>query len=150
MKLLNIFLIVIMPFFLIITGCQLEEPSTKITKTDLKGESISRYVAIGNSLTAGVQSGGLVEEFQMYSFPNQIAGQLGITNFAQPTVSWPGIPAVLQINLITESVASVPGGDGLPNNTTYPAPYNNLGIPTAMAWDILNATTSNDGYRWVF
>jgi len=150
MKILKVVLLTLLPLLVFLAGCQLEEPSLTKTQTDLKGKTINSYVALGNSLTAGVQSGSLVEDYQAFSFPAQIAGQLGISNFAQPTVSYPGIPNVLELNPITSSVEEAPGGPGVPNNTTYAAPYNNLGIPTATAWDVLHATTSTDNYRYKF
>jgi len=150
MKILKVVLLTLLPILVLLAGCQLEAPSQTQTQTDLKGKTINSYVALGNSLTAGVQSGGLVEDFQAFSFPAQIAGQLGISNFAQPTVSYPGMPNVLELNPITSSVAEAPGGPGVANNTTYAAPYNNLGIPTATVWDMVHATTSTDNYRYKF
>lgn len=150
MRILKIFVVAFLPLLIFLAACQLEEPSAVKTQTDLKGKTISRYVAMGNSLTAGVQSGSLVEDFQQFSFPNLIAQQLGITDFGQPTVSYPGIPNVLELNPATLTIAAAPGAQGTPTNLTYPAPYANLGIPTAMTWDILHATTVNDNYRYKF
>jgi len=45
------------------------------------------YVALGNSLTAGYEDGGLYQEGQINSYPNIIAGQLHVFNnsgFVQP------------------------------------------------------------------
>lgn len=150
MRILKIFVVAFLPLLIFLAGCQLEEPSALKTQTDLKGKTVTSYVAMGNSLTAGVQSGSMVEDFQQYSFPNLIAKQLGITDFAQPTVSYPGIPNVLELNPATLSIAEAPGAQGTPTNLNYAAPYNNLGIPTAMTWDILHTTTTNDNYRYKF
>ncbi len=44
------------------------------------------YVALGDSLTAGMQSMGLAAISQAYSFPKQIADFLGATPFTQPAI----------------------------------------------------------------
>ena len=95
-------------------------------KTDL-----TKYVAIGDSLTAGYQSGGLVADYQAFSFPNIIAKQLGISDFEQPLISSPGIPPLMQLvnlNPITFTTASTYGS---PLNLSLPRAYDNLGIPGA-------------------
>ncbi len=150
MKFFKLFLIVFLPLFFALTGCKLEEPSATSTQSDLGTHTVASYVALGNSLTAGVQSGSLVEDHQVFSFPNLIAGQLGVETFAQPTVSWPGISPILQLNPATSSVSAFPGAAGTPTNLAYGAPYNNLGIPTATTWDVLNATNSTNNYRYIF
>ena len=54
----------------------------------------SRYVAIGDSLTAGFASGGLVQTVQVNSYPALIHRQAtgSDTGFEQPLVTPPGIP----------------------------------------------------------
>lgn len=42
------------------------------------------YVALGDSLTHGMRSGGLAWVSRHYSYPKQIAGVLGMTPFARP------------------------------------------------------------------
>jgi hypothetical protein len=50
-----------------------------------------KLVAIGDSITMGIQDGGLVKDNQYNSFPFLIAKQMGITgDFQQPLVSSPG------------------------------------------------------------
>lgn len=50
--------------------------------------NISRYVAVGDSYTAGLSAGGLTRTSQEYSFPNLLAQQLGTASggaaFTQP------------------------------------------------------------------
>ncbi|WP_420151844.1 SGNH/GDSL hydrolase family protein [Spirosoma sp.] len=59
--------------------------------TPSKGSAdFSRYVAIGNSLTAGYADGGLYRESQLNSYPNILAGQfktVGGGDFIQPLFS---------------------------------------------------------------
>ncbi len=49
-------------------------------------------MAVGTSFTAGFQSGGLVEDFQLKSFPYIIAQQIGKADqFEMPLIAAPGI-----------------------------------------------------------
>jgi len=107
-------------------------------------------VAVGNSLTAGFQSGGMHENFQQCSFPNLIAQQMGITyGFEQPIVSAPGIGSIPgrtpfyldgQGNIVSDNLVVNPVT--LLENLNLPRPYDNLGIPGAFMHDMLYATSS--------
>lgn len=89
MKILKYISIALLTMFF---GCSLDEPSKTSTTLDLGDADFTRYVAIGNSLTAGYQSGALTEERQLKSFPMQIATQAGVgATFAQPLLGYPGI-----------------------------------------------------------
>lgn len=55
----------------VIGGCTDSAPSGPAPS--LGNVTVKKYVAIGNSLTAGYQSNALYESAQIYSFPNQIA-----------------------------------------------------------------------------
>jgi lysophospholipase L1-like esterase len=60
-----------------------------------------------------------------------------------PLISDPGIGGQLQIHTLTPNLVLVQQpSSGLPINLNYPAPYNNLGIPGAVLYDVLNATSS--------
>ncbi len=101
-------------------------------KTDL-----TKYVAIGDSLSAGYQSGGLVADYQEYSFPNLIAKQLGISDFQQPLISSPGIPPLLQLTSLSPITFTRATTYGAPINLNLPRPYDNLGIPGATLYTCL-------------
>ncbi len=102
----------------------------------------STYVAIGDSLTAGFASGGLAVEYQEGSYPALIAQQLGLEDFQQPLVSMPGIPPVLVLQHLVPSPVIVPSSDtpGMPMNAELPRPYNNIAVPGANLYDLLNTT----------
>jgi len=104
----------------------------------------TRYVALGDSLTAGFTSGGLVDCYQMQSYPAVLAAQAGAANFQMPLISPPGIPAILELVSLEGGVPTlVPAGnpaDAFPYNATYPAPYNNLGVPGATLYNLLFTT----------
>lgn len=110
---------------------------------NLGAVNFTNFVTIGNSLTAGYQSGALYQSAQMYAFGNQIAQQVG-TSYAQATISDPGLGSsgrieVKSLNPFTLGYNTTPGS---PNNTTYPKPYNNLGIPGIVLADVLNSTSA--------
>jgi hypothetical protein len=119
----------------------------------------SNYVAMGDSLTAGWQSGCLVDRHQLKSYPAILAGQFGTTvaqvgdesqaHFQQPLVSEPGLPhpcstvtfdpATGEIG-IDQHLGDAPGA---PENLLLPRPYNNLGIPAAHSYDMLDVVHSS-------
>ncbi|RNI32431.1 G-D-S-L family lipolytic protein [Rufibacter immobilis] len=70
------------------TGC---EPEFENDITVSRGElNLSKYVAVGNSLTAGFQDNGLYLEGQVYSYPNILANQFSFAGggaFVQPYFS---------------------------------------------------------------
>lgn len=108
----------------------------------------TRFVTIGNSLTAGYQSSALYESAQEYSFGNLIAKQVG-ANFEQPLVSDPGLSLTggrLEVASVSPFATVANTNSGSPLNTNYPAPYNNLGIPSAYVYDVLHATSATTCY----
>lgn len=110
------------------------------------GIDLSRYVAIGNSLTAGFMNGALGLEGQSCSYPRLLAGQAGVGgSFTQPLVASPGLSEpgsnegrieLLSLTPITIERA-VPAGGAL--NANQPGPYGNLGVPGALAAEALVA-----------
>jgi lysophospholipase L1-like esterase len=103
----------------------------------------SRYVALGDSLTAGVSSNGSVQTIQVNSYPALIAKQAGVTGFQQPLVTEPGLPPLLYLaalNVTPFGVSpsiQVKSGLGSPTNATLPTPYNNLGVDGFDLKDVL-------------
>ncbi len=129
---------------LLLSSCvdksNLTEPTINTGSVDF-----SRFVTIGNSLTAGYQSGALYESAQLYSYGALIARQVG-TNFEIPLVSDPGTGNRMEISSLNLSTGSVTisynTSTGTLKNPNYPKAFNNLGIPGATLYDILNATSS--------
>ena len=109
--------------------------------------NFARYVAIGDSLTAGFMSGGLGRTAQLNSYPFLIYRQAtGLsTGFEQPLVSDPGIPAVLELKSLSPLTIGPKAGSGQPQNLTLPRPYNNLAVPGADVHDVVATVTDNGG-----
>jgi len=104
----------------------------------------TRYVALGDSLTAGFANNGLADCYQLHSFPAVLATHAGAPSFEMPLISPPGIPPVVRLASLAGGVPElVPDGnpaDAFPYNATYPAPYNNLGVPGANLYNLLFTT----------
>ena len=102
----------------------------------------SRYVALGDAMTAGFASASLMDFYQQRSFPALLAAQAGAGTFEMPLVSQDGLPPILELANLVPSPEIVPVGllPGLPVNAEYPLPYNNLGIPGATLFDMIFQT----------
>ena len=101
----------------------------------------TRYVALGDSYTAGIVNSSLVLSHQQWSIPAQIARQAGTPDFQQPLVSQPGIPPELRLVSISPLVIAPKATEnGAPINLGLRRPYNNLGIPGARVGDLLTLT----------
>ncbi|HEX7185496.1 MAG TPA: SGNH/GDSL hydrolase family protein [Thermoanaerobaculia bacterium] len=122
-------------------------PAAAFAQADTGSADFSRYVAIGDSLTAGFMSGGLVETAQRNSYPaliyRQATGQT--SGFEQPLVTAPGIPALLQLTSLSPLVIAPGGGRGNPANLNLQRPYNNLAVPGARVHNTVTTVTDNGG-----
>lgn len=110
------------------------------------GQSL-KYVAIGNSLTAGYQSGALYGEAQQYAWTVQLAKQLGMTDFQYPQFENAGISIDGRLyfagfdatgNPILQRGSSIPLG--IASNASLNRPFNNLGVPGAFSFDVFDST----------
>lgn len=111
-----------------------------------------RYVALGNSLTAGYMNGSLYASGQQYAWTAQLAGQLK-TSFVGPTMSENG-PApdgrlffrgftATGDPIIERSKPDTPADAAkyIPTNAvSYQRPYHNLGVPGALSFDLLDTS----------
>ncbi|HHL71208.1 MAG TPA: hypothetical protein ENJ29_01750 [Bacteroidetes bacterium] len=130
-------------------GCELEDPSQPSLNIQQNQLILSKMVAIGNSLTAGFQSAGMVEDFQLNSFPYRIAQQMGAgASFQQPLIAAPGIGSTAGktplkfVNgaLVADDLTVSPLT--LLKNARLPRPYDNLGVPGATLNDAISATSA--------
>lgn len=101
------------------------------------GAMFARYVAIGNSITAGFQSGGINDSTQRQSYAVLLADALG-TDFVVPLLNSPGCPPPYT-NVFTQTRLG-----GLSDEDCYvrqaPAPryFHNVAVPGAAAIDALD------------
>ena len=123
----------------------------------------AEYVALGDSLTAGVQSAGLRYDWQESSYPALIAQGLGVTEFEQPLIDDPGIGMSADIisgavtPLYYDSASRMIKVDDytgsvfdLLSNESYSYPYHNLGVPGAESWDLANHTADFEHINFYF
>ncbi len=105
--------------------------------------NFTRYVSVGDSLTAGFQSGGLLGTLTRNSYPALINRQAvgSDSGFLQPIVSAPGIPSVNQLVSLVGPVIAPPAGAGTLTNPLLVRPYNNVAVPGANVRDVLMTST---------
>jgi lysophospholipase L1-like esterase len=113
------------------------------------------YVAVGNSLTAGYQSGGIRADWQQLSYPALIARQMGVdADFQIPSVDTPGIGSK-QGGVTIQPLELDPSGRAIAapkpltvspaallSNKALPRPYNNLAVPGCTTRDFIFASDS--------
>jgi len=101
------------------------------------GAMFQRYVAMGNSITAGVQSGGINDSTQRQSYAVLVAGAMRGNRFFYPSLNAPGCPPPFT-NIFTQ--ARVGGGTGttcLFRNAAIPPYVSNVAVPGAETIDLL-------------
>lgn len=69
------------------------------------GTLFTRYVSLGNSITAGFQAAGIVDSTQRNSYPAMLAARAG-TPFTQPLFARPGCPPLMTAPLTASTAAS--------------------------------------------
>ncbi|MEO6864606.1 MAG: SGNH/GDSL hydrolase family protein [Gemmatimonadaceae bacterium] len=108
------------------------------------------YVALGNSLTAGYQSGGINDSTQQLSYPSLLA-QAMKTRYAYPSLALPGCPPPV-VNFQTQ--ARLAGGTGstcaLRSPSSITGALNNVGVPGALAVDPTGVTTASSNALTTF
>ena len=101
----------------------------------------SMYVSIGNSLTAGFQSNALSERDQVHSFTSMLSKQTQRTSFEQPLILNPGIGGRLRLVNLAPTIVTETSVDPVPSsnlNIALLRPYNNLGIPGSILFDMVD------------
>ena len=100
----------------------------------LSAQPFQKFVALGDSLVIGEESGCVVQRFQQRSWVTLVAGLLGQSNFQQPFISeipptpllgFPCLGAIFTGTSITVGAVSQPGTNQNPN---LAVPYDNLGF----------------------
>ena len=131
---------------LLVAGCGPCERLDPVTAPVADGgdADFSSYVALGTSIGAGYQSGGLVWSHQVKSYPALFAGRVG-ADFTYPAVSDPGIPALLRLVSLSGPVIEQLDGEGSPTNLGQALPYTNLSVPGAVLYDVTNSSRYGSG-----
>ncbi len=99
------------------------------------GDLFLRYVALGNSLTAGYQSGGINQDLQEQAYPVLLAQKAGAT-FGIAALNNPGCPPPFAGPLTSQRIGSQ---ECLARNVTaVPRLVQNLAVPGALMADATN------------
>jgi lysophospholipase L1-like esterase len=99
--------------------------------------NFSNTVFLGDSLTAGYQSGSLLDTQQVHGWAPVLAKQAGF-NIVQPLIAYPGAPNVLQLvsvgppPVITTAPGTTTGRDNFATQVT------DLAVPGALLNDVMN------------
>jgi lysophospholipase L1-like esterase len=115
--------------------------------TPAGGDIFQRYVAIGNSITAGFQSNGINDSTQGQAYPVLLARAMG-TRFAYPALAKPGCPAPIANTQTGALVGQV--GTTLPPACSARIPasvteiVNNVAVPGARVLDPTSPTDASN------
>src|SRR5690606_25792096 len=135
----------------VLAGCSSDDESTGTEEEVIiisGSADFTKYVSIGNSLTAGYTDGALFIAGQENSFPNILAGQFALAGggaFSQPLMNDNMGGLLLAGNVITENrlFFNGAGPERLPGTPTtditnhLSGPFNNMGVPGAKIFHLL-------------
>lgn len=145
-------------YFLLLLVAVSCEPKLDDFKPSAGSADFSKYISLGNSLTAGYADGALYLTSQTYSYPNMIAQQMKLAGggeFKQPLMFDElgfGGKRILKLNPALDCsgnpVAGAPPSlgpvlaEGTPDARNFTSiaadgPYNNLGVPGAKSFHLL-------------
>jgi lysophospholipase L1-like esterase len=97
------------------------------------GDLFKSYVAMGNSITAGYQSGGISDATQRQSYAFLLAGQMG-TQYHYASLANPGCPAPI-INFNTQARPTGAPPCALRSASSITDILNNVAVPGASSYD---------------
>ena len=126
-------------------GCNDKTTITALNAVSLGTADFTRFVTIGNSLTQGEQSGSVYQSAQNYSIGALLAKQVN-TTFEQAIFPDPGCGGRIEISSLSPFALKTNTIVNPPNNLTYPAPYNNLGVRFAFLYDVIHTTATANSY----
>ncbi len=143
----KLFALIVFSVSLILFFNACEDRSELTAPPSLNGVSgeanLTKMVSLGNSLTAGYQNGTLYISATQYAYPYLIAKQADV-EMSGIAVSDPGLGGRLEIKSLSPFTLFTNTKTGSILNSTYPKPFQNLGVPGALAYDVLQATSSTN------
>lgn len=110
--------------FAALAGCRSGETLDSPAVVD---PAFVRYVAMGNSITAGFQSVGINDSTQQRSYANLLAMAMG-TSFTYPSLNMPGCPAPF-VNNVTQTRVGGAAATDCAFRAPPPLTLNNVGVP---------------------
>jgi lysophospholipase L1-like esterase len=128
---------------LMVTGGGCSDETLNPPAPPAGGALFTSYVAFGNSITAGYQSGGINDSTQQQGYPVLLAQQMG-TAFVLPTLNNPGCPPPL-LNIFTQTPVGVALNGCELRRTPVPPVINDVAVPGAKVVDALTNLNPNGG-----
>lgn len=129
--------------FGVLASCDM--PHSTVGPSYAGGSIFKSYVALGNSLTAGYQSGGINDSTQSRAYPVLLAQQFG-TRFAYPALANPGCPPPIN-NFQTQTRVTPAGYPASTDSSCYLRTkasitdvLNNVAVPGADVADLTSPT----------
>lgn len=121
-----------------ITACSTD---AKVFGTSPRNDMFASYVALGNSITAGYQSGGINDSTQRRAYPALLAAAMQ-TRYAYPSLTMPGCTPPVA-NFQTQAlVGNAPAGTcALRSTASITEALNNVAVPGATVIDPVSPTT---------
>src|SRR5439155_24164550 len=111
-------------------ACHQDDLFTSPVPAYAGGAMFQRYVAIGNSITAGWQSGGINDSLQRLAYPVLVAAAMGGDRFYYPSLTAPGCPPPsTNIFMGARLGAGSTGTTGWFRSPYIPTSISNLGVP---------------------
>jgi lysophospholipase L1-like esterase len=119
----------------LMAGCRADDEHP-LAPSPQGGTLFARYVALGNSITAGYQSSGLTDSLQARSYPALLAQRAGAGKyFFEPFIAGPGCPKPMTAPLVPQPAP--PAGSVCFQRTTPPV-VSNLAVPGEKIGDLLH------------
>jgi hypothetical protein len=170
MKNLNVYSALFVTIGLSLLGCK---PKLEGPDPDMGTLDVSKYVAVGSSITAGYADGALYYEAQQFALPNLLAEQfndIGGIEFKTPFVPQnsnglsiiPNNSVTVNAKFILALTTDCKGVTSLgplklsatesynffaSNNYNISGPFNNMGVPNTKAKDVLTKGNANPFYQ---
>lgn len=122
----------------LLAACVNDESAKEIAGPNLTEGLLDRYVALGNSITAGYQSAGINANTQQQAYPVLLARQANVV-FNVPALALPGCPPPLAAPFSAQRI--VPGATGTTcalRANAAPLPVQNFAVPGAKIVDAFN------------
>ena len=112
-----------------------KDAELKLTTPPPAATFMQRYVAIGNSITAGYQSGGINDSTQSFAYPVLLAKAAGVP-FNVPSLNKPGCTAPV-VNFVTQARVGGAAASACYGRvaSSITAQLNNVAVPGANSFD---------------
>lgn len=119
------------------SGCSPAKP-TAVPAARSGAADYGVVASLGTSISAGWQSGGLVDRHQTRAFPALFARMAGASRFDQPLVDGDGLPPLARIVSFGPPLIISNAGrtNGTPTNAALPTAYHHLAMPFGILPDV--------------